>query len=297
MSAASGSTATTDRRKSGPMRSWIGLTLLLLTTTAASAYAQSPETAPMPAALRGDYVFLDSAEVGRGFHIYVRYPEGYDPTSARLYPTVYLTDGDSLFPMLAPVQLFLHYDDGLPEVLMVGIAYGGFDPAVNRRNIDFQTPGARVEQAGADAFQRFLKTELIPRIEARYRADPQRRILFGQSRGGALVLYSAVTDPDLFWGRIASNPSLTPGLESLMAPAASASRGDLGLVVTSGARDRADLQVEAATWLAAWRDRPDRPWALYGERIEGGTHAADAPAAYRRAMNRLFQPAADPASP
>lgn len=279
------------------MRSWIGLALLLLTLTAASAHAQSPETAPVPAALRGDYVFLDSAEVGRGFHIYVRYPEAYDPANARLYPTVYVTDGDSLFPMLAPVQLFLHYDDGLPEVLMVGIAYGGFDPAVNRRHIDFQTPGVQVEQAGADAFQRFLKTELIPRIEARYRADPQHRILFGQSRGGAFVLYSAVTDPDLFWGRIASNPSLTPGLESLMAPAAPASRDDLALVVASGARDRADLRAEAASWLAAWRDRPDRPWALYGEGIEGGTHAADAPAAYRRGMNRLFQPAADPASP
>ena len=36
---------------------------------------------------------------------------------------------------------------------------------------DFQTPGLRVDQAGADAFQRFLKTELIPRIEARYRAE------------------------------------------------------------------------------------------------------------------------------
>lgn len=270
------------------MRSWIGLTLLLLATTAASAHAQSPETAPMPAALRGDYVFIDSAEVGRGFHIYVRYPEGYDPANARLYPTVYVTDGDSLFPMLAPVQLFLHYDDGLPEVLMVGIAYGGFDPAVNRRHIDFQTPGLRVDQAGVDAFQRFLKTELIPRIEARYRADPQRRILFGQSRGGAFVLYSAVTDPDRFWGRIASNPSITSGIESLLSPAAPATRRDLNLIVASGTRDRTDLQSEAALWLSDWEARPSRPWMLHGVRIEGGTHAADAPAAYRQGMARLF---------
>ena len=269
------------------MRLLIGLILLLI-TTAPPAAAQTAAGPPTLAALQGDYFHIESAEVGRGFHIYVRYPEGYDPAGAQRYPVVYLTDGDSLFPMLAPTQLFLHYDDGLPEVLMVGIAYGGFDPAVNRRNIDFQTPGANVEQAGAGAFQRFLKAELIPLIESRYRADPSRRILFGQSRGGAFVLYSAVTDPDLFWGRIASNPSLTPGLESLLGAAAPAARGDLSVVLTSGTRDREDLQSEAALWLDHWQGRPSRPWALFGERIEGGTHAADAAAAYRRGMNRLF---------
>lgn len=266
------------------MRLLLGLAILFL----AAMPARAQDAAPTPAAMRGDYFYISSAEIGRGFHIHVRYPEGYDPAAPRLYPTVYVTDGDSLFPMLAPVQLFLHYDDGLPEMLMVGIAYGGFDPSVNRRNIDFQTPGEGAVQAGAEAFQRFLTEELIPRIEAGYRSDPERRILFGQSRGGAFVLYSAVTDPDRFWGRIASNPSMTPGLESLLTPAAPATRRDLGLVVASGTRDRPDLQAEAATWLSEWEGRADRPWTLHGVRIEGGTHAADAPAAYRQGMARLF---------
>ena len=244
-------------------------------------------------ALRGDYFRIESAATGRPYHIYVRYPEGYDPAAAALYPTVYVTDGDSLFPILAANQLFLTYDDSLPEAIVVGIAYGGFDPAVNRRNIDFQPPGAGVpaEQAGAGAFQRFLKTELIPQIETRYRSDPLRRVLFGQSRGGAFVLYSAVTDPDLFWGRIASNPSLTPGFEALLEPAAPAARSDLTLVVASGTRDRADLQQEAALWLSAWEARPVRPWRLRGVRVEDGTHAANAPDAYRLGLNLLFGPA------
>jgi predicted alpha/beta superfamily hydrolase len=246
-------------------------------------------------ALRGEYFAVPSAATGRAHHIYVRLPEGYDPTAARLYPTVYLTDGDTLFPMLAPSHLFLTYDDGLPEAIVVGIAYGGFDPAVNKRHVDFQSPGEGVdpEDAGAAAFQRFLKTELIPEIERRHRSDGTRRVLFGQSRGGAFVLYSAVTDPDLFWGRIASNPSITPGIESLLEPATVATRQDLTLVVTSGTRDRADLQVEAARWLSVWQARPERPWRLFGERIEGGTHAANAPDAYRMGLHRVF--GADPA--
>lgn len=260
---------------------------------AVDAAAQS---VPFPTALRGDAFRVESQQVGRSFHIYVRLPDGYDPSSATRYPTVYLTDGDSLFPILAANHLFLTYDDGLPEAIVVGIAYGGFGPSVNRRNIDFQSPGAGVtaERAGAEEFQRFLKTELIPEIERRYRSDASRRVLFGQSRGGAFVLYSAVTDPDLFWGRIASNPSITPGIESLLEPAAPAARSDLGLVLTSGTRDRPDLQQEAALWVETWQARPERPWRLFAPRIEGGTHAANAPDAYRTGMRWLFAPDASP---
>ena len=281
------------------MRVAIGLLLLFCLTAPLGAQAidaaGARAPAETPAALRGDYFYIRSDEIGRGYHIHVRYPEGYDPAAERTWPTVYLTDGDSLFPILAASHLFLHYDDGLPEAIVVGIAYGGFDPSVNRRNIDFQSPGAGVTaaQAGAGAFQRFLRTGLIPTIERRYRSNPARRVLFGQSRGGAFVLYSAVTDPDLFWGRIASNPSITPGVEALLGPAAPATRDDLGLVVVSGTRDRADLQAEAAQWLAAWEGRIDRPWRLHGVRIEGGTHAANAPDAYRRGLNLLFD--AEPA--
>lgn len=278
------------------MRIAAALCLTMILSGAAGCAATRPEPAvavtPLDflPALRGEYFPMPSAATGRTYHIYVRLPEGYDPAAARLYPTVYLTDGDSLFPILAANHLFLTYDDRLPEAIVVGIAYGGFDPAVNRRNIDFQSPGEGVtaEAAGAAAFQRFLKSELIPEIERRHRSDPAERVLFGQSRGGAFVLYSAVTDPDLFRGRIASNPSITPGIESLLEPAAPATRTDLGLVVVSGTRDRGDLQVEAAQWLSVWEARPERPWRLFGERIEGGTHAANAPDAYRTGMRRLF---------
>ena len=267
--------------------------LLILTGGGAPVAAQ---TVPPPAALRGDAFRIESAEVGRAFDIHVRLPEGYDAAAARTYPTIYLLDGDTLFPILAANHLFLTYDDGLPEAIVVGIAYGGFEPSVNRRNIDFQSPGEGLtaDQAGAGAFQRFLKTELIPEIERRTRSDPARRILFGQSRGGAFVLYSAVTDPDLFWGRIASNPSITPGLESLLEPAAPAARRDLAVVVASGTRDLPDLQREAALWLSAWEARADRPWRLHGLRIEGGTHAANAPDAYRRGLHLLFGADASP---
>lgn len=270
------------------------LAALLAPAGAMAQAAPEPARAITPLdhlpALRGDYLPLHSDATGRTYHIYVRLPDGYDPAGESRYPTVYLLDGDSLFPILAANHLFLTYDDRLPEAIVVGIVYGGFDPSVNRRHIDFQSPGAGVApgEAGAGAFQRFLKGELIPEIERRYRSDPARRVLFGQSRGGAFVLYSAVTDPDLFWGRIASNPSITPGIEALLEPAAAFRREDLALVLVSGTRDWPDLQAEAARWLSAWEERDARPWRLFGARVQDGTHAANAPDAYRLGMNWLF---------
>ena len=241
-------------------------------------------------ALSGDYFHYESRSVGRPFHIYVRLPEGYDENSTQQYPVVYLLDGDSLFPILAANHLFLNYDEGLPEAIVVGIAYGSFDPETNKRGFDFSAPApdAGPDQGGAPAFHAFLKQELIPEVETRYRADSSRRVLFGQSRGGYMVLYSAFTDPDLFWGRIASNPSFDPGRDRFFSPATPSTRNDLGLVVTSGSRDFPELREPALEWFQVWQDRNDAPWELNAVTIEGGTHAADSPNSYRLAMTWLF---------
>ena len=241
-------------------------------------------------ALSGDYFKFDSRAVGRPFHIYVRLPQGYDADSDVMYPVVYVLDGDSLFPILAANHLFLNYDEALPEAIVVGIAYGAFDRAINKRGFDFSAPApdARIDQGGAPAFHTFLESELIPAIEKRYQADGSRRILFGQSRGGYMVLYSAFTDPDLFWGRIANNPVLVPGRERFFSEAAIATRDDLGLVVTSGSRDRPQYREPALEWFAAWAERNDAPWALKTVTIEGATHSADSARSYRLAMLWLF---------
>jgi uncharacterized protein len=144
------------------------------------------------------------------------------------------------------------------------------------------------ENAGAPAFHRYLKSELIPVIERKYHADPDRRVLFGQSRGGSFVLYSAFTDPDLFWGRIASNPSFKSGGERYFRDAATATRHDLGLVVTSGTRDNPQLREAALNWFKRWDGVTSGPWAIKTVSIEGGTHSADSTNSYRAGMLWLF---------
>ncbi|WGL17872.1 alpha/beta hydrolase-fold protein [Microbulbifer bruguierae] len=241
-------------------------------------------------ALKGDYFRLDSEIIGRSYHIYIRYPEGYDQNQERHYPVVYLLDGDSLFPILAANHLFLTYDDKLPEAIIVGIAYGGFDAATNRRSYDFSTPAEnnQIKQGGAEDFLAFLETELLPHVEEKYRADPQRRILFGQSRGGYMVLYTAMQKPDLFWGRIASNPTLNPGREQFFATPAEASRHDLTLVVTSSAHDIPALRASALEWQDYWANRESTPWKIAFNTTPNGTHAANSTDSYRFGLHQIF---------
>lgn len=215
------------------------------------------------------------------YHIYIRYPEGYAAKPNARYPIVYLLDGDSTFPLIAPEHLFLTYDDHLPEALIVGIAYGSFASPVNHREADFGSH--------ASDFQRFLADELIPAVESRTRADPNRRVLLGQSFGANFVLYSAFTQPDLFWARIASNPSARMHQVLMSGVPAAARRSDLHLVVVSGTANNSEGRQAALNWVGQWRQR-STPWALDQIDIAGGTHAADLGNAYRAALRKLFPP-------
>lgn len=240
--------------------------------------------------LRGDYFAMHSRATGRVYHLYVRLPEGYDPNAAQRYPAVYLLDGDSLFPLLAPTHLFLHYDEQLPEAVIVGIAYGGFSKDVNFRDIDFNPAIGQAADArhGAEAFQRFLAGELLPEIESRFAIDPSRRVLLGQSRGGTFVLWNAQQAPDLFWARIASNPGAGSGEPAFRRGVVTTSSRDLRVVVASGTRDTPARREAARVWTQAWSSDAVAPWKVELLTLENGTHAASIGEVYRRAMLKLF---------
>lgn len=271
---------------------------LVFTLIISACASKNPTTGPTQTtqtnqhltALQGDYFKIQSTHVGRDFHINVRLPLGYQSSDAKTYPVVYVLDGDSLFPLLAPTHLFLNLDEKLPEAIIVGISYGSFDPAINKRDIDFNAPAADAKpgEDGAPRFLAFLKSELIPKIENQFRANAVKRVLVGQSRGGYFVLWSALEDPDLFWARIASNPALAPGRARFFEAAASHSRKDLKLAIASGTRDTELRQRNATEWGTTWSSRTDAPWAVNLIKLEGGTHAATIGEIYRRSMLWLF---------
>ena len=272
----------------------MNLRVLAATLTASMLFSPvQAQTSSVPLdflpALKGGYFPIQSQAAEHTYHIYVRVPEDYDAQPERRYPIVYLLDGDSLFPVIGGNHIFLTIDDKMPEAIVVGIAYGSFAKPINRRHIDFVPPaqGVQPDETRAVAFHRFLEQELLPLVESRYRADPAKRILFGQSRAGAMILYSALTRPDVFWARIASNPSWVPGREIFYGNPAPSSRRDLQLFIAMGEQEYPDRRASAAEWFRHW-DARQGPWKLTRLDVSGGTHSADAANAYRAAMRRLF---------
>ena len=249
----------------------VGLAVLLACSLAGCAASDARPGIEQIPALAGEQFKLFSPETKPRYNLFVRLPEGYADASGKRYPIVYLLDGDSLFPLLAAQHLFMTIDDGTPEAIVVGIGYGSFAPEVNRRDRDY------VE--GSDGFHRFLKERLIPAVESRVRADPDRRILFGQSRGGRLVLRSAFADPDLFWGRIASNPSPEADGDLYDGPVGPHRRGNGVLIIVSGTKDRPANVAASKKWSPA-----ESAMVTVRLSVEGGTHSADAGRNYREAI-------------
>jgi predicted alpha/beta superfamily hydrolase len=106
--------------------------------------------------------------------------------------------------------------EGVPDLIIVGIGYHEDDPAVytekyaSNRTRDY-TPTAPAEDPGggqAQAFLAFLRDELIPLIDRRYRTDPADRALGGHSLGGLFTTYTLLHEPSLFRRYWLGSPSL-----------------------------------------------------------------------------------------
>lgn len=295
------------------MRTLFGIAVLLLSSTLAAQVrvvpatgqtsispSQRPESSQRPGSvidsglLQGlgeiRYHRLDSQVVERGFHIFVRLPEGYTEGS-RDYPTLYLLDGGITFPLLSGYYRYLVLGEEIPEAILVGISYGTDDwQQGNLRSTDFTAPSEeRQHWGGASRFQEVFRTELFPLIETTYRSDGSRRVVFGQSLGGQFVLFTAQTLPTLFWGHIASNPALHRNLALFLEmrprrPAAGQSR----LFVASGSNDEPRFRTPALAWMEHWSRQHDLPWALEATTLEGHSHFSAAPAAFRQGLTWIF---------
>jgi len=237
------------------------------------------------------YHHLESENVGRGYHIYVMLPDGYAANESGEYPTLYVLDGGGLFPLFSAYYRYLRFSEEVPDSIIVGISYGTdlFEEGTFR-STDYSAPSTEREYwGGAANYQSFLSSELLPLIEKSYRADPARRIVFGQSMGGQFVLYTALTQPELFWGHIASNPALHRNLSFFLGRFGDAQEtGSSKLFVSSGTLDDPQFRQPAQEWIRHWNARIEKPWQLKTIDLEGHTHMSAPPAAFRQGMHWLF---------
>ena len=242
---------------------------------------------------------LRSAVLNEDREVLVHLPEGYEAQPERRYPVVYVLDGSSQDTHTASTAALMARIGLMPPVIVVGIP----NVSGEGRQRDYTPPSMAMEldepkgpRGGADRFLTFLKAELIPDIERRYRTTSER-MLAGHSRGGLFVAWSLMADPDLFQARFAHSPALwredtaiagtlehylaaTPALESFFFMSLGSKEN---AEMTAGfERVRAVLEARASKGL---RWRADLvPGAVHGNNGEWATPLGFA--AFYRAANR-----------
>ena len=143
----------------------------------------------------GVYRRIQSRVLGEERTVLIRVPDDYG-TGQKRYPVLYKLDGDkSVFLQTVGVVEYLADWKQGPDYIVVGI-----ENTDRRRDM--------VPELGAEAFIRFFAEELVPFIEANYRAS-ESRVLCGQSASSVYALYACLRAPELFDGYVLSSFGLT----------------------------------------------------------------------------------------
>lgn len=151
-----------------------------------------------------------SIVAGQEYELHILLPAGY-AGSTKKYPVTYLMDSQWDFPLLKSIYGQQYFDGFIPEMIIVGVTWGGVNPNPDSLRARDYTPTNETRQpqsGGADKFLSFIKDELFPFIETNYKADNKNRTLAGCSLGGLITLYALFTHTEMFTGYIAASPAI-----------------------------------------------------------------------------------------
>jgi len=147
---------------------------------------------------------------GQEYELQILLPGGYK-ASDKKYPVIFLMDAQWDFPLVKSIYGQQYYDGFIPELIIVGITWGGMHPNPDSLRARDYTPTKEtrlVQSGGADKFLDFMKQELFPFLDANYKVDNGQRILMGCSLGGLFTLYTMFTHTEMFTGYVAASPAV-----------------------------------------------------------------------------------------
>lgn len=158
-----------------------------------------------------------STVLGETRHYWIHLPSSYHDKSIQpiQYPVLYILDGNihfhSITGMVDILSSGVNGTHTIPEIIVVAILNThrtrDFTPTKTDKGVDGKPADYVRSGGGGDNFLKFIKDELIPRVEGNYRTFPYR-IFIGHSFGGVAVIHALITMPQLFNAYVAIDPSL-----------------------------------------------------------------------------------------
>lgn len=272
------------------MKNWLlGLCALLC---ACATTNDVPAQSALPIIL-GQSHTLHSQILGDAREINIWTPPDY-ATSTNRYTVLYVLDGgiDQDFPHIAGLGQLGALSWTYEKLIIVGVR-------TNARRHEL-TPPIRLEPrlqaelpeaGGAPDFRRYLQSEVIPFVEASYRAGPRRAVM-GESLAGLFEVDTFFEQPTLFNDYIAISPSLWWDNRALAMSAAQRLAGlpasDIRLYLTIGNEGGATQTGMEYLVAALGRAREDTVNFNFVDRRETETHATIYHGAALHALRWLY---------
>ncbi|MFT4937220.1 MAG: putative alpha/beta superfamily hydrolase [Paraglaciecola sp.] len=238
-----------------------------------------------------EYFQLENTKPGKStypYHIFVRLPDEYKQAEKESYPTLYLLDGGTNFPLFAAYYTYLRWMQDVPPMIIVGISYGTHDwRKGNDRSHDFTVSSTEREHwGGAQVFEQFLSNTLMPSMLQKYRVDSHKQILFGQSLGGQFALYTSMYGNAPFYAVIASNPALHRNLDYFR-QAMNKRETRPKIYVSTAELDDPKYREPALDWINHWQGQKVE-WEHSFVDLKGQNHLSATPLALRNGLKWIF---------
>lgn len=238
-----------------------------------------------------EYFQLANTKPGKSaypYHIFVRLPNEYEDPKIASFPTLYVLDGGTNFPLFAASYSHLRLMDDIPPMIIVGISYGTDNwRQGNDRSHDFTAPSAeRQHWGGAQLFESFLSGTLLPTIQKKYKVNQQKQILFGQSLGGQFALYTSMYGNAPFYGVIASNPALHRNLNYFKQPMKTR-KARPKVFVSLAEFDDVTYKEPANAWRKYWQQQKVE-WEHKIDYLDEHNHLSANPSALRNGLKWMF---------
>ncbi len=182
---------------------YYNLLLIFVMLTGCSNDSQTNDPVP-----EHDTFKISSIQVGETRTINVWTPADYKKSSDSL-PVMYMADGGIKedFPHIANTLAELIKQKKIKPIILVGI-----ENTERRRDLTGYTEVAKDKEiapvvGGSEKFRLFIKEELFPEINKRYRTINEKSII-GESASGLFVMETLFLTPEMFDNYIAFDPSL-----------------------------------------------------------------------------------------
>lgn len=265
---------------------------------AGMAFAQQPsethpQAFPKVALASSELRTMKSSSTGRDYDLYIHMPSNYAQDKTKKYPVLYILDGQWDFKLMDSVLGGLVYDKFVPEMITVGITYPGENADYNGLRAMDDTPTAVPQVKGSGdgpKFLKFLKTELIPFMEANYRADSSQRVLQGSSYAGLFTLYAMFAEPGLFSAYMSASPAVLYDERYVFKQEAEYARThkELPVKLFLAVGGSEGLTMPVGEFMHALQSRGYKGLKLETRVIEGERHASNKPELFNRGLRFLF---------